>query len=186
MTVRELEAEVQSAERDGKGKRGELVPGSKYLYIGEIFDEGNGYKYHILPQMIALHDRAREIMGVPSNISSGYRTRKTQDGLISKFGKATFSPHTMAAALDIDINPDNIQVAEQWANAFYKAAKELNYQKPRIGIRKYKGHFIHVDMVFTYFKEFDGPYDWPDDSEDSPDYMSAIAIKRNWRENVSW
>jgi len=176
MTVLELEKEIQSKEIPGESFKGQKVENAKYIYVNEIYDEqAKGMPYVIRPELVSLFDMAREYNGRPRRISSGYRTRSTQDNLKGSFGKAKFSPHTMGAALDIKTYGE--KDAKYLSNIFYESAQRLGIPKPRIGIRKYKGYFIHVDLVFLWFKDHGGGFDYPEDSE---------PIRINWIPGVSW
>ncbi len=176
MTVLELEKEIQKNERSGESMKGQKVQDAKYIYVNEIYDEhAIGMPYVIIPELVSLFDMTREANGRPRRISSGYRTRGTQDNLKGKFGKAKFSPHTMGAAMDIKTYSE--EDAKSLSEIFYESAQRLNLPKPRIGIRKYKGYFIHVDLVFLWFKSHGGGFDYPEDSE---------PIRINWIPGVSW
>lgn len=186
MTILEIEKEIQSREINVNGQAGMLVSGATYLYNYEVWDRKAGFLLYLMDQTIMVHDRARERMEVGSKPTSGYRTRSTQDALSTKWGKASFSPHTMGAAIDLDT--DTVSEAESWRDAIYLACKDLGFPKARIGIRKYKGNFIHFDMVFFHFKEFGGQFEYPDPNEetDSDSRVSAEKIKLAWRPGISW
>lgn len=176
MTVNDIEKEIQSKEISGESLKGQRVPGGRFIYISEIYDEHvEGMPYVIRPELVKLFDLAREVNGRPRRISSGYRTRVTQDNLKGTYGKAKFSPHTMGSALDIKTyGEDDARILTQ---IFYESAETLGIPKPRVGVKKYQGYFIHVDLVFLWFKEFGGEFDYPEDSE---------PIRINWRPGVSW
>lgn len=190
MTLTQIESVIRGREIDVDGFKGKMVTvGSfttRFLCWYEIMDRKAGNVSYILPAVVKIFDHTRVSLGRPLIVSSGYRTRKTQDGLVTKWGKAKFSPHTMGAALDIDT--DTIEEAEKLRDELYNAANALGYEKPRIGIKKYKGNFVHFDMVFLHFKEFGGDFDYPDpDNETNEQFKeSAEAIKRAWRPGVSW
>lgn len=174
MTINEIQRTVEERSWNCQGAESDKVFGAKYISNYEVFDRRAGKQLYLHKSIIELFDRTRHALGRPLTISSGYRSARTQERLVTQWGKAKKSPHTMGCALDIDT--ENMDEALEIQAALQNASLETG-RLPRIGIKKYKGNFVHVDTVFLLFTEFGGELPWPTDYD---------AIERNWRPGVSW
>lgn len=97
-------------------------------------DDGSGEK--MVPEFIALLDKAREAAGMPFKITSGYRTWEHNSHLIAMGYKASpNSSHLKGLAADIS--------ATSSAQKYAIVTALLSVGFNRIGIG---ANFIHVDM----------------------------------------
>lgn len=125
---------------------------SMHITKREVDDAWTG-RIIILDPLIALFERAREVLGRPITINSGYRTPEYQKHLKNLgLRVAEDSPHCHGAALDLAIPKG--QMAMDLADALKKAAQDLGLPAPRLGIRLYDFTFVHVDLVFLLFEPY--------------------------------
>lgn len=125
---------------------------SMHITKREIDDAWTG-RVIIFDPLIALFEHARELLGSPLTINSGYRTRAYQNHLRSMgLRVATDSPHCLGAALDLAIPRG--RMAMDLIDIFKQSARDLDLPAPRFGTRLYDYTFVHVDLVFMLFEPF--------------------------------
>lgn len=110
----------------------------KYFTLEE-FDDAPGTGKNMKKDFLVKLDEAREIAGIPFNITSGWRSRETNERLIREGYKASKnSSHLAGVAVDIACSNsiDRINIVKALVKAGFS----------RIGIAK---TFIHVDSDIT-------------------------------------
>lgn len=143
---------------------------SKHITLREASCNCGCGRALLMPQIVYLFEEVREDFGVPLMINSGFRCQVYQLHLMELgLTKAQNSPHVSGAALDISI-PYNIK-PDCLKDTFIRNSKRLGFGKCRIGMKKYKNRFIHVDLAYLFYE----PY---------------TSIKnpnpKAWKEGVTW
>tara|TARA_R110000744_G_scaffold345146_2_gene450583 strand:- start:173 stop:598 length:426 start_codon:yes stop_codon:yes gene_type:complete len=112
----------------------------KYFTLDE-FDDTPGTGKNMKKDFLLKLDEAREIAGIPFNITSGWRSIKTNERLIKEGYKASKnSSHLAGVAADIACNDslNRVKIVAALVRAGFT----------RIGVSDKRG-FIHVDSDIT-------------------------------------
>lgn len=112
---------------------------------------------YLLQGLVDIFTQAREKLGVPIQINSGFRTKAWQKELIRRGYKASkISPHQHGAAFDLSIA--NIKGLDHAARCYklVTALKEAAYNLGlvdyfRYGCKAYNYDFVHFDIVPILF-----------------------------------
>lgn len=146
---------------------------------------------YLLQGIIDIFSQAREKLGCPLIINSGYRTIAYQAQLRKRGLKAaSISPHEHGTALDISLRYIR---ADTWCkrahiliNCLTSAARNLGlHSYLRYGFRAYDCGFVHVDIVPLLFVG-----EWKKLQDTLPDefypYGRENPRPRDWKGGVTW
>lgn len=155
---------------------------SVHISRAEFGQRDGSQKVVIYDPLIHLFEAAREKVGRPITISSGYRSEEYQrklyeEDLQKNGGKPSGqvampgnSPHATGAAMDLIIPAG--WTAQRLAELFQETSVEWGFPKARVGWRQYLGRgFIHVDLVHMLF---------------APYTNIPNPIPTAWRAGVTW
>lgn len=144
---------------------------SAHIAKHEVDDNWTGEVVLFKP-VIDCFEKAREILGRPIRINSGYRSEEYQKHLKAVgYQAATDSPHCKGAALDLAIPSGTTYLV--LLTVLRQAAKSLGLPKPRFGYKQYGYSFVHFDLVFMLY----------------PPYVNTNVKNPHpnaWREGVEW
>jgi len=144
---------------------------SDHFTVSEFDCEG---KLLVAEPLIHFLELLRDVLKRPLRINSGYRTVEYQKRLIkTNKGAATYSPHTVGLAADIDTKTG--KETKELAKTILSLAKLHSY-KVRVGYKSYLragSTFVHLDICPMYYSK-GSPYD--------KEKVPAV-----WkRENLTW
>lgn len=138
---------------------------SAHISRREFGQRDGSYAVVIFDPLKHLFEAAREKVGRPILISSGYRSAEYQRKLYEedvrqnggrpsgKVAKPGNSPHELGAAMDLIIPAG--WTAEELAKLFRDTSVALGFPVARTGWKRYLGQgFIHVDLAPMLFKPY--------------------------------
>jgi hypothetical protein len=163
---------------------------SDHLTVGiDLLESPDTEQFTLLPQTVALFEKAREIVNSPIQVDAGFRTVAHELALQGAgYRTAKFiSPHCLGAALDLRIPGPGVDGPTRNAtlqSALLAAAKDLGYPQPRLGHWIYAERFTHVDLVFLCFQPYTDvphPKDWSE-----LDAAICRELGASWVPGLSW